>query len=277
MVIKGEKKMAIYENMHELIGNTPMVKLSTINKEITSEIFAKLEFYNPAGSVKDRVGKYMIADAEEKGLLKPGYTIVEGTAGNTGLGIAFAALNKGYRVIFVVPDKFSIEKQQLMMALGAEIINTPRADGMLGASAKAEELLKEIPNSISLKQFKNMSNPKAHYETTGPEIYKDMDGTIDYVVMGAGSGGTFSGVVKYLKEQNYWIVGSDARGDVMYNNIDYNRNVVLVIGSEGEGVSRLVLKECDYVASLPMFGQVNSLNASVAAGILIYNVLDKRK
>lgn len=202
MVIKGEKKMAIYENMHELIGNTPMVKLSTINKEITSEIFAKLEFYNPAGSVKDRVGKYMIADAEEKGLLKPGYTIVEGTAGNTGLGIAFAALNKGYRVIFVVPDKFSIEKQQLMMALGAEIINTPRADGMLGASAKAEELLKEIPNSISLKQFKNMSNPKAHYETTGPEIYKDMDGTIDYVVMGAGSGGTFSGVAKYLKEQN---------------------------------------------------------------------------
>ena len=202
MVIKGEKKMAIYENMHELIGNTPMVKLSTINKEITSEIFAKLEFYNPAGSVKDRVGKYMIADAEEKGLLKPGYTIVEGTAGNTGLGIAFAALNKGYRVIFVVPDKFSIEKQQLMMALGAEIINTPRADGMLGASAKAEELLKEIPNSISLKQFKNMSNPKVHYETTGPEIYKDMDGTIDYVVMGAGSGGTFSGVVKYLKEQN---------------------------------------------------------------------------
>ena len=194
--------MAIYENMHELIGNTPMVKLSTINKEITSEIFAKLEFYNPAGSVKDRVGKYMIADAEEKGLLKPGYTIVEGTAGNTGLGIAFAALNKGYRVIFVVPDKFSIEKQQLMMALGAEIINTPRADGMLGASAKAEELLKEIPNSISLKQFKNMSNPKAHYETTGPEIYNDMDGTIDYVVMGAGSGGTFSGVVKYLKEQN---------------------------------------------------------------------------
>ena len=202
MVIKGEKKMAIYENMHELIGNTPMVKLSTINKEITSEIFAKLEFYNPAGSVKDRVGKYMIADAEEKGLLKPGYTIVEGTAGNTGLGIAFAALNKGYRIIFVVPDKFSIEKQQLMMALGAEIINTPRADGMLGASAKAEELLKEIPNSISLKQFKNMSNPKAHYETTGPEIYNDMDGTIDYVVMGAGSGGTFSGIVKYLKEQN---------------------------------------------------------------------------
>lgn len=226
MVIKGEKKMAIYENMHELIGNTPMVKLSTINKEITSEIFAKLEFYNPAGSVKDRVGKYMIADAEEKGLLKPGYTIVEGTAGNTGLGIAFAALNKGYRIIFVVPDKFSIEKQQLMMALGAEIINTPRADGMLGASAKAEELLKEIPNSISLKQFKNMSNPKAHYETTGPEIYKDMDGTIDYVVMGAGSGGTFSGVVKYLKEQNPQIkavladpVGSTIGGG---EHADYN-------------------------------------------------------
>lgn len=194
--------MAYYENMHELIGNTPMVKLATINKEIDSEIFAKLELYNPAGSVKDRVGKYMIEDAERRGILRPGYTIVEGTAGNTGLGIAFAALNKGYKVKFVVPDKFSIEKQQLMMALGAEIINTPREEGMLGASSKAEELLKSIPNAISLRQFKNQSNPRAHYETTGPEIYKDMGGKIDYVILGAGSGGTFTGVARYLKEQD---------------------------------------------------------------------------
>ena len=130
--------MARYKSMHELIGHTPMVELSAINREITSNIYAKLEFYNPGGSIKDRIGTYMIRDAEEKGLLKPGGTIVEATAGNTGLGIAFAALNRGYHVIFVVPTKFSIEKQKLMMALGAEIINTPREDGMLGAAAKAE-------------------------------------------------------------------------------------------------------------------------------------------
>ena len=194
--------MAYYNNMHELIGNTPIVQLSEVNKELPSKLFAKLELYNPMGSVKDRVGKYMIEDAEKKGLLKPGYTIVEGTAGNTGLGIAFAALNKGYRVIFAVPTKFSIEKQQLMMALGAEIINTPREEGMLGATRKAKELLETIPNSIALGQFTNQSNPQAHYETTGPEIYKDMEGKIDYVVLGAGSGGTFTGVVRYLKEQN---------------------------------------------------------------------------
>ncbi len=194
--------MALYKSMHDLIGHTPLVELSSINHELSSRIYAKLELYNPAGSVKDRVGKYMIEDAEEKGLLKPGYTIVEATAGNTGLGIAFAALGKGYRVIFVVPTKFSIEKQQLMMALGAEIINTPREEGMLGAARKAEELLKEIPNSIALRQFKNQSNPKAHYETTGPEIYEDLDGNIDYIVLGAGSGGTLTGIVKYLKEQN---------------------------------------------------------------------------
>lgn len=194
--------MALYKSMHDLIGHTPLVELSSINRELNSRIYAKLELYNPAGSVKDRVGKYMIEDAEEKELLKPGYTIVEATAGNTGLGIAFAALGKGYRVIFVVPTKFSIEKQQLMMALGAEIINTPREEGMLGAARKAEELLKEIPNSIALRQFKNQSNPKAHYETTGPEIYEDLNGDIDYIVLGAGSGGTLTGIVKYLKEQN---------------------------------------------------------------------------
>ena len=144
----------------------------------------------------------MIADAEKKGALKPGGTIVEATAGNTGLGIAFAALNKGYRIIFVVPTKFSEEKQTLMRALGAQIINTPREGGMLGASAKAEELRASIPGAVSLEQFKNQANPLAHYETTGPEIYRDLDGNIDYLVAGAGSGGTYTGVVRYLKEQN---------------------------------------------------------------------------
>ncbi|MBP9001458.1 MAG: cysteine synthase family protein [Lachnospiraceae bacterium] len=194
--------MALYNSIHELIGHTPLVKLGPSNEGSKATIYAKLEQFNPLGSVKDRVGKYMIRDAEEKGLLKPGYTIIEATAGNTGLGIAFAALGKGYRIIFVVPTKFSIEKQQLMMALGAEIISTPREKGMLGAEEKAEELLKTIPNSISLRQFRNMSNPLAHYETTGPEIYEDLSGKIDYVVLGAGSGGTFSGTVRYLKEKS---------------------------------------------------------------------------
>lgn len=199
--------MNYYESMQELIGSTPMVKLPHVGADLRSELFAKLELANPAGSVKDRVGKYMIEDAERKGLLKPGSTIVEATAGNTGLGIAFAALNKGYRILFVVPTKFSIEKQQLMRALGAEIINTPREEGMQGAVKKAEELREQIPGAISLEQFKNQSNPKAHYETTGKEIYEALDGDIDYVVLGAGSGGTFTGVMRYLKEKNPKIRG----------------------------------------------------------------------
>lgn len=197
--------MAFYQSMYELIGNTPLVALANINKELHSQIYAKLEYYNPAGSIKDRVGKYMIEAAEQEGLLKAGTTIVEGTAGNTGLGIAFAALGKGYRVVFVVPKKFSPEKQLLMRALGAEIVNTPKEEGMLGAEKKADELLKTIPDAISLHQFKNKNNPKAHYETTGPEIEKDMPGKTDYVVLGAGSGGTFTGVVRYLKEKDPYL------------------------------------------------------------------------
>ncbi|MGN0690555.1 MAG: PLP-dependent cysteine synthase family protein, partial [Oscillospiraceae bacterium] len=151
--------MKYYDGMKALIGNTPLVKLNNLDTNPDLNIFAKLELYNPSGSVKDRTGKYMIEDAERKGILKKGGTIVEATAGNTGLGIAFAALNKGYKIIFVVPTKFSAEKQTLMRALGAEVINTPRKQGMLGAVAKAEEIKATIPDSISLEQFKNMSNP----------------------------------------------------------------------------------------------------------------------
>lgn len=194
--------MALFSGMQEMIGETPLVELVHVNQEIPSRIYAKLELYNPSGSVKDRVGRAMLEDAKRRGLLKPGSTIVEGTAGNTGLGIAFAALGKGYRVIFVVPDKFSVEKQALLRALGAEVVNTPREDGMLGAERKADELLQEIPDAISFHQFKNPANPRSHYETTGPEIYRDMEGEIDYLVAGAGSGGTFSGIAKYLKEKN---------------------------------------------------------------------------
>lgn len=209
--------MSYYESMQELIGKTPLVKLNHVGVPEGARLFAKLELYNPAGSVKDRIGKYMIADAERRGLLRPGGTIVEATAGNTGLGIAFAALNKGYRIIFVVPTKFSEEKQTLLRALGAEIINTPREGGMLGAAEKAEELRASIPGAVSLEQFKNQANPLAHYETTGPEIYRDLDGKIDYLVAGAGSGGTYTGVVRYLKEWNPGIKGilADPVGSTM--------------------------------------------------------------
>lgn len=213
--------------MHDLIGKTPLVKLNhVLNLPVSVNVFAKLEYYNPSGSVKDRTGLYMVNDAFERGVLKEGYTIIEATAGNTGLGVAFAALNRNVNVIFVVPEKFSIEKQVLMKALGATIIHTKREDGMLGAAKKAQELLKTVENSVSLEQFKNMSNPRAHYETTGVEIYDDLDGNIDYLVAGAGSGGTYSGVVKYLKERNPDIKGilADPVGSTMGGgeHADYN-------------------------------------------------------
>lgn len=199
--------MTLYGSVEELIGDTPLIELKHMGYPRGVRVFAKLELSNPAGSVKDRVGMYMIADAEERGILKPGSTIVEATAGNTGIGIALAALNKGYRVIFTVPTKFSEEKQKIMRALGAEIVNTPKEGGMLGAVAEAERIKAEIPGAVSLKQFENMSNPRSHFETTGPEIYRDLGGRVDYAVMGAGSGGTFSGIVGYLKSRNPAIQG----------------------------------------------------------------------
>jgi cysteine synthase A len=218
--------MKYFDSMKDLIGGTPLVKLNHMDAPEGVNIFAKLEFYNPSGSVKDRTGVYMLRDAEKRGLIHRGGTIIEATAGNTGLGIAFAALNKGYRIIFVVPTKFSEEKQTLMRALGAEIINTPRELGMRGAVEKAEEIKKSIPNSISLGQFTNMSNPLAHYETTGKEIYEDLDGKIDYIVAGAGSGGTYSGILRYAKEKNPHIKGilADPVGSTMGGgeHCDYN-------------------------------------------------------
>ena len=199
--------MNYYDSMQDLIGRTPLVRLQNMTAGLPSEIYAKLELYNPAGSVKDRVGKYMVEDAKRRGILKAGSTIVEATAGNTGIGIAFAALNQGFHIIFVVPEKFSEEKQQLMRALGAQLVHTRREDGMQGAIRKAKELREQIPGAVSLEQFKNPVNPLAHYETTGPEIYEGLDGQIDYVVLGAGSGGTFSGILRYLKEKKPQIKG----------------------------------------------------------------------
>lgn len=195
------------DSIQAFIGKTPMLRLNHLDVPEGVGLFAKLELFNPAGSVKDRVGQYMVAEAERSGRLLPGGTIVEATAGNTGIGIAVAALNKGYRVIFVVPGKFSMEKQAVMKALGAEIVSTPREGGMQQAAQTAEALVKTIPGAISLRQFENPANPLAHYETTGPEIYRQLDGNINYLVAGAGSGGTFSGVMRYLKERSPNIQG----------------------------------------------------------------------
>ena len=209
--------MDVYMSIQDMIGNTPMLKLNNMGIREQVGVYAKLELLNPEGSIKDRVGMYMLNEAIESGRLQPGGTIVEATAGNTGIGIAIAALNRGYQVIFTVPTKFSVEKQKIMKALGAKVVNTSREEGMLGAEKKAAELIKEIPGAISLGQFHNPANPLAHYETTGPEIYRQMDGKIDYFVAGAGSGGTFSGVMRYLKEKNPAIKGvlADPVGSVI--------------------------------------------------------------
>ena len=191
--------MKIYNSVTELIGNTPLLKLNT---NTDANIFAKLECFNPAGSAKDRVAYGIIKDAEEKGILKNGSTIIEPTSGNTGIGIASIGVSRGYRVIIVMPDTMSVERRKLMTAYGAELVLTDGALGMSGAIKKAEELQKEIPNSIVAGQFVNPANAMAHYKTTGPEIWSDTDGKVDVFVAGVGTGGTITGVGEYLKEQN---------------------------------------------------------------------------
>ncbi|MBO6206475.1 MAG: cysteine synthase family protein [Lachnospiraceae bacterium] len=285
--------MNVYSSVREMIGNTPVLKLNQIAAAAGIDpkvgLYAKLELMNPAGSVKDRVGMYMIDDAKERGILKEGGTIVDATAGNTGIGIAIAALNQGFRVIFTVPEKFSVEKQKVMRALGAEIVHTPREEGMLGADREADRIIAKIPGAISLKQFNNPANPKAHYETTGPEIYQQLDGQIDIFVAGAGSGGTFSGVVKYLKEQNSGIQGvlADPLGSIIGGgeHFDYDiegigndfiadtmditlvDQVIKISDSEAFDTARLLAKKEGILAG-------SSSGAALAAAIRLAKTLD---
>ena len=194
----------IYTSADQLIGRTPLLELTHLEKarDLKAKIVAKLEYFNPAGSVKDRIAKAMIDDAEARGILKPGSVIIEPTSGNTGIGLASVAAARGYRIIIVMPETMSVERRQLMKAYGAELVLTEGAKGMKGAIAKADELAKEIPNSFVPGQFVNAANPKAHFESTGPEIWEDTDGRVDIFVAGVGTGGTVTGVGRYLKSRN---------------------------------------------------------------------------
>lgn len=194
--------MRVARNIQGLIGETPILQLTRFDLPSGVELYAKLEYFNPGGSVKDRLGLALIRAAEAEGHLKPGGTIIEPTAGNTGIGIALAAIGTGYQVIFCVPERFSQEKQELMRALGAQVVNTPTELGIQGAISRARELAAAIPGAYVPQQFANPANPAAHYATTGPELWQQLEGRIDVFVAGAGSGGTFTGVTRYLKEQN---------------------------------------------------------------------------
>lgn len=223
----------IYDNIGQLIGRTPLVRLHLNNPEIKAELLAKVESFNPGGSIKDRVGAYMLLDAEEKGLIAPGATIIEPTSGNTGVGLALMAAVKGYKMILTMPENMSAERQSLLKAYGAEIILTPAADGMAGAIAKAEEMLREIPGSYMCGQFDNEANPMAHYLTTAQEIYADTDGKVDIVVAAIGTGGTITGIARGLKEyrKEIQIVGVEPLQSAVINGRPKGAHKIQGIGA----------------------------------------------
>jgi cysteine synthase A len=225
--------LQVAENITDLVGQTPLLHLRRLVGPDAGDLYAKLEYLNPGGSVKDRAAIGIIKRAEEEGRLREGSTIVEATAGNTGIGLALIGVNRGYRVIFCVPEQFSQEKVKVMQALGAEVFRTPEAEGMKGAIRKAKEMAASIPGSFVALQFENQANPEFHYETTGPEIWEQMQGQIDAVVIGVGTGGTFSGVSRFLKSRDpkIWCVAVESQGSILQGGEPGHHKV------EGIGVS----------------------------------------
>lgn len=274
--------MRIYDSAQAMVGNTPMLRLTAIEKEFGLEgmLLAKLEAFNPAGSAKDRVALNMILDAEEKGLLKPGATIIEPTSGNTGIGLASVAVCRGYKAIIVMPDSMSMERRLLMTAYGAELVLTPGAQGMTGAIAKAEELAKQIPGSFIPDQFNNAANWKAHYKTTGPEIWEDTDGSVDIFVAGVGTGGTITGTGKYLKEKNpqVQVVAVEPAGSPLLSGGEAGAHGLMGIGAnfiptvlDQKIYDRVIpVTEAQAYAAGRLMGQKQGVLAGISSGAALH-------
>ena len=272
----------IAHSLTELIGNTPLLELQRYSKEknLKARIHAKLEYFNPAGSVKDRIAYSMIIDAEEKGTLKPGGTIIEPTSGNTGVGIAFVAASRGYKAIFTMPETMSIERQKLLQALSAEVVLTPGIEGMIGSIKKAEELNKKIPNSIILQQFNNQSNPQTHITTTAEEIWRDTDGKIDILVAGVGTGGTITGTGIGLKSHNpnIKIVAIESDSSPMLTEGKSSPHKIQGIGANfvPETLNRNIIDEIirvkdeDAIITSRMLSQKEGLLVGISSGAAIW-------
>ena len=279
----------IYTSCEQLIGNTPMLRLCNIEKKygLKAKLFAKLEYFNPAGSVKDRVGKAMIDDAEKRGILKENSVIIEPTSGNTGIGLAAVAAARGYKAIIVMPENMSEERKKLMTAYGAELVLTDASKGMSGAIEKAEKLKNSLENSFIAGQFENPANAMAHYETTGPEIYKDMEGNVDIFVAGIGTGGTITGTARYLKEQN---------SDIKVIGIEPKSSPVLTLGKSGahkiQGIGAnfvpkvldlsvidkiVTVSDNDAILTARNIGKVEGFLAGISSGAALYTGIQLAK
>ena len=279
----------IYNSIEQLIGNTPMVRLSNIEKKygVKAKLIAKLEYFNPAGSVKDRVGKAMLDDAEEKGILKENSVIIEPTSGNTGIGIAAVAAIRGYRTIIVMPETMSEERKKTMLAFGAELVLTEGSKGMAGAIAKAEELNKQIPDSFIAGQFVNPANSKAHFDTTGPEIFRDTDGKVDMFVAGIGTGGTVTGVGEYLKSKNkdIKIVGVEPENSPVLTRGESGKHAIQGIGAGfipdvlNVGIldEIITVSDNDAIETARYMGKTEGFLIGISSGAALYTAIELGK
>lgn len=279
----------LYRSIDETIGNTPLVELTRIEKEFSldAKIYAKLEYFNPAGSVKDRIAKAMIDSLEEKGILKEGSVIIEPTSGNTGIGLSSIATARGYRTIIVMPETMSIERRKLIKAYGAELVLTEGSKGMKGAVAKADELVKTIPDAVIPGQFVNPANPKVHYETTGPEIYRDLDGKVDILIAGVGTGGTITGIGKYLREKNpdITVIAVEPKGSPLLSEGKTGSHKIQGIGAgfipdtlDTNIYDRIIaIEDEDAFSSCRLIGKKEGILVGISAGAALWAAIETAK